>query len=89
MEACMDSKHNLSRRRFMGGTAAALGYLGLRPGSAMGASLPKPPKGLASLQERDDYDSFIKLSSNENPYGPSEAMWEAMDSARKYANRYG
>ena len=70
----MDSKHNLSRRRFMGGTAAALGYLGLKPGSAMGASLPRPPKDLASLQERDDYDSLIKLSSNENPWGPSPAL---------------
>ncbi len=85
----MDSKHNLSRRRFMGGAAAALGYLGLKPGSAMGASLPRPPKGIASLQERNDYDSLIKLSSNENPWGPSPAMWEAMDSARKYSNRYG
>ena len=85
----MDSKHNLSRRRFMGGAAAALGYLGLRPGSVMGASLPRPPKGLAPLQERDDYDSLVKLSSNENPYGPSDAMLEAMNSAWKYSNRYG
>ena len=85
----MDSKHNLSRRRFMGGAAAALGYLGLRPGSVMGASLPRAPKGLAPLQARDDYDSLVKLSSNENPYGPSDAMLEAMNSAWKYSNRYG
>ena len=30
----MDAKH-VSRRQFMGGAAAALGYLGLRPGGEL------------------------------------------------------
>ncbi len=75
-----------SRRHFMGGAAAALGALGLRPNSALGAVLRPPPKGLAPL---DAYDDLAKLSSNENPYGPSDKMMEAMNVAWKYSNRYG
>ena len=37
-------KNGFSRRHFVGGAAAALGALGLRPGSALGAlKLPPPP----------------------------------------------
>ncbi len=75
-----------SRRRFMGGAAAALGALTARPASALGAGLRPPPKGLAPL---DPYDDLVKLSSNENPYGPSDKMLEAMNAAWKYSNRYG
>ena len=83
----MSPKQTLSRRRFMGGAAAALGYLGLRPSSDLWAKAPVAP--LPSRQQANDYDSFAKLSSNENPYGPSEKMLEAMNSAWKYSNRYG
>ena len=80
-------KNRFSRRHFVGGAAAALGTLGLRPGSALGAlRLPPPPPGLA---QRDDYDDLAKLSSNENPYGPSEKMLASMNEAWKYSNRYG
>ena len=75
-----------SRRHFVGGAAAALGALGLRPHSALGVALRPPPKGLAPL---DAYDDLAKLSSNENPYGPSDKMMEAMNVAWKYSNRYG
>ncbi|MDH3734882.1 MAG: aminotransferase class I/II-fold pyridoxal phosphate-dependent enzyme [Gemmatimonadota bacterium] len=77
----------VSRRRFMGGAAAALGYMGLKPGAGLlGATRPA---GLAPLQQANEYDSFAKLSSNENPYGPSDKMLEAMNTAWKYSNRYG
>ncbi len=79
----------LSRRRFMGGAAAALGYAGLRPsgvfGQPSGDELVRSRLG----QQANEYDAFAKLSSNENPYGPSEKMLEAMNSAWKYSNRYG
>jgi len=38
---------------------------------------------------QSEYDKMVKLSSNENPYGPSEAVMKAMTGAWKYANRYG
>ena len=75
-----------SRRHFMGSAAAALGALGLRPQSALGVALRPPPPGLAPL---DPYDDLAKLSSNENPYGPSDKMMASMNAAWKYSNRYG
>ena len=78
----------VSRRGFVGGAAAALGYLGLRPGADLVAQgplgLPLPPFD----QQAYDYDSYAKLASNENPYGPSKSVLEAMDWAFKYSNRY-
>ena len=83
----MHSRNSVTRRRFMGGAAAALGYAGLRPTGLLGwDSRPRP---LSLTPQEYDYDSFAKLSSNENPYGPSERMMEAMNGAWKYANRYG
>ncbi len=83
---------NLSRRRFMGGAAAALGYLGLRPGGdllAQGPDALERPATPVFPHQANEYDAFAKLSSNENPYGPSEKMLEAMNGAWKYSNRYG
>ena len=73
-----------------GGIAAALGYLGVNPDvdlfaqtqSAAGA----PPRARAPM---DEYDSFAKLASNENNYGPPESVMKAMNNAWKYSNRYG
>ncbi len=75
-----------SRRHFMGSAAAALGALGLRPATALGAGIRPPPPG---LEPRDPYDDLAKLSSNENPYGPSDKMMASMNAAWKYSNRYG
>ncbi|MFV1986879.1 MAG: histidinol-phosphate transaminase [Gemmatimonadota bacterium] len=83
---------NLSRRRFMGGAAAALGYLGLRPGADLLAQGPDPlarPPAPVFPHQANEYDAFAKLSSNENPYGPSEKMLESMNGVWKYSNRYG
>jgi histidinol-phosphate aminotransferase len=80
----------VSRRNFVGGIAAALGYLGVGPdvdlfaqtqGAAGAAPRARPPM--------DEYDSFAKLSSNENNYGPPESVMKAMNNAWKYSNRYG
>ncbi len=78
----------LSRRRFMGGAAAALGYLGVRPAVGLWPRGPGAPWTLAG-QERADYDALAKLHFNENPYGPSDHMLEMMNAAWKYSNRYG
>ena len=83
----MQSRNSVTRRRFMGGAAAALGYAGLRPTGLLGWDAP--PRSLSLTPQEYDYDSFAKLASNENPYGPSERMMEAMNGAWKYSNRYG
>ncbi len=75
-----------TRRHFMGSAAAALGALGLRPQSTLGVALRPPPPG---LRPTDPYDDLAKLSSNENPYGPSDRMMASMNAAWKYSNRYG
>ncbi len=85
----MQVKQAVSRRGFVGGVTAALGYLGLRPdallwGQAIGAA-PAPRPQLSP----DDYDAMAKLANNENPWGPSDAVMRAMNGAWKYANRYG
>ena len=83
----MQSRNSVTRRRFMGGAAAALGYAGLRPTGLLGWEAQSRP--LSLTPQEYDYDSFAKLASNENPYGPSERMMEAMNGAWKYSNRYG
>ena len=81
----------VSRRSFVGGFAAALGYLGVgteidlfAQGQARGAG------GAARAgANTNDYDSFAHLSSNENCWGPPESVMKAMNNAWKYSNRYG
>jgi histidinol-phosphate aminotransferase len=84
----MQVRQAVSRRGFVGGVATALGYLGLEPASDLWAA-----EGLAGRparqQQANEYDGLAKLGNNENPYGPSEAMLEAMNKAWKYSNRYG
>jgi len=80
----MGIKGRVSRRGFVGGVAAALGSLGFGSKSflwAQGGRRRRPTEA--------EYDAFAKLSSNENPYGPSDAVMEAMNYGFKYANRYG
>ena len=82
----MTDRYGVSRRRFMGGAAAALGYLGLGPEAELLAQTGAPAPVRASV---DEYDRFAKLSFNENNYGPPESVLKAMTQAFKYANRYG
>jgi histidinol-phosphate aminotransferase len=85
----MQAKDKLSRRGFVGGVATAIGYLGLEPASnAWGLDL-RTATSTRPQQQGNEYDGLAKLGNNENPYGPSEAMLEAMNRAWKYSNRYG
>jgi histidinol-phosphate aminotransferase len=87
------SMHTVSRRHFVGGAAAALGTLALRPDFAAAKGIRRVPGGPPMLRvlqsEVDAYDALAHLSSNENPYGPSEKSLEAMNYAFKYSMRYG
>ena len=74
-----------SRRHFVGGVAAAVGALGLRPGAELLAQ-----GQTAQFTGGDaEYDAYVKLASNENNWGPPDSVMKAMNSAWKYANRYG
>ena len=86
---------NVTRRRFMGGLATAMGVAGLSPfelvaqqrGQRRNAAPADP-----NAPKKDpvvEYDKMAKLANNENPYGPPESVLKAMNDAWKYANRYG
>ena len=81
----MDVRHPLSRRRFFGGVAAAMGALGLRPSGELFAQGQTAQFGGGEAE----YDAFAKLASNENNFGPPQNVMQAMNHAWKYANRYG
>src|SRR3990172_1034660 len=101
-EVSMDERHAVSRRRFVGGVATAMGALGLKPsvdlwaqGGAQGGAQCGQGASADSARTRrgrttpEEYDAFAKLANNENPYGPPDSVLEAMTKAFKYANRYG
>ena len=73
---------SVSRRSFVGGLAAALGYLGAHPDvDVLAQGLPRPPGGAprAPRAGMDDYDAMAHLSSNENCWGPPESVMKAMN----------
>ena len=93
---------NVSRRHFIGGATAAatLGTMGLTPQVAEARVRRATERGirylpggapmhLAPQSQVDEYDALAHLSSNENPFGPSEKAREAMTYAFKYSMRYG
>ena len=85
---------SLSRRGFVSGIEAALGYTGLRPpalfGQAAGwrAGLGALDLTAAARKQVEEYDPAAKLSGNENPWGPLDSVMQAMNGAWKYSNRY-
>jgi histidinol-phosphate aminotransferase len=87
----MEIRNAVSRRSFMGGMAAVLGYLGLGPEAQLQAreQAGAARAAGAGMSGLDAYDSMAKLASNENPWGPPESVMKAMTGAFKYANRYG
>ena len=85
----MSSHTTVSRRTFMGGVASAIGAIGVGSPLDLLAQQGTPPARPRDQQAPDDYDILAKLGNNENPYGPSEAVMQAMTKAFKYANRYG
>src|SRR3954462_1039169 len=82
---------SVSRRSFVGGFAAALGYLGVGNDIDLFAQARTQGAGGAARAgaNSNDYDSFAHLSSNENCWGPPESVMKAMNNAWKYSNRYG
>lgn len=80
----MDFRQSLSRRRFFGGVAAAVGALGVKPSLSFGQVRTEQFTGGEA-----QYDAFVKIASNENNWGPPPSVMEAMNHAFKYANRYG
>jgi histidinol-phosphate aminotransferase len=83
--------HDVSRRSFFGGVAAALGYLGLGPSTDLFAQNRPGAVGNAPRMQpsTSEYDMMAHLSSNENCWGPPESVMKAMNNAWKYSNRYG
>ncbi|MEC9355363.1 MAG: hypothetical protein VX507_03930, partial [Gemmatimonadota bacterium] len=75
----MDLRRSFSRRQFMGGAATALGYLGLKPGAELLAD--ETVRFPLARRLDDPYDSLAHLNSNENPWGPSKSVLEAMNGA--------
>ena len=78
----------VSRRTFVGGVATAIGAMGVGSPLELLAQ-GTPPVRPRDQRASDDYDALVKIGNNENPYGPSEPVIEAMTKAFKYANRYG
>ena len=74
-----------SRRHFVGGVAAAVGALSLRPEAPLFAQ----GQTAQFTGGEAEYDAFVKLASNENNWGPPDSVMKAMNAAWKYANRYG
>ncbi len=94
--------NSVSRRTFFGGAsaAAALGALGATPDVLRAKERRAAERGIRRLpggapmyrvpqSQVDEYDALAHLSSNENPFGPSEKALEAMTYAFKYSMRYG
>jgi histidinol-phosphate aminotransferase len=71
----------ISRRRFAGILGTGLASAALRPALALAAPQPPGP-ALAGP------DGVVRLSSNENPYGPPPAAFEAMRRAFDRVWRY-
>lgn len=84
----MGNMVSVSRRTFVGGVATAIGAIGVGSPLDLVAQQGTPPRP-RDQRAPDDYDALAKLANNENPYGPSGAVIEAMTKAFKYANRYG
>jgi len=81
----------MSRRSFVGAATTAAAWAGLAPEKVLGAHgrAGTARLGRALRQEQDAYDALAKINFNENPYGPSEKVMEAMQYAFKYSMRYG
>jgi len=77
-----------SRRRFIGTMATALGVAGLNPSLDLFAQERQRQGDPGEEHPNEDYDEMAKLASNENCWGPSDTVVQAMKDAFKYANRY-
>lgn len=94
----MNDSNAVSRRKFVGGLAAALGYASTGPsldvfaqgrGAGQGRAAGQGMVGGRGAQTAAQYDAMAKLSSNENNFGIPDSVMQAMEGAWKYAGRYG
>ena len=90
----MEDTKAVSRRQFVGGLAATLGYVSTGPdldvfaqGRAPGQG--RPAGGGRGQQTEAQYDAFAKLANNENNYGIPDSVMQSMTEHWKYAGRYG
>jgi len=85
----------VSRRRFVGGIAAALGYIGVGADVDLFAQQPGrtgvPGQGGRGPRPLVDLTKVAKINNNENPYGIPPAVRAAMEDPKawEWANRYG
>jgi histidinol-phosphate aminotransferase len=83
----------VSRRRFVGGIAAALGYIGASPDADLFAQQNRPGGPGAARGQRSSVDltKVAKINNNENPYGVPPVVRTAMEDPKawEWANRYG
>jgi histidinol-phosphate aminotransferase len=85
---------SVSRRRFVGGIAAALGYAGVAPEVDLFAQQGRagvPGQGGRGPRPAVDLSKVAKINNNENPYGIPPAVRAAMEDPKawEWANRYG
>ena len=78
-----------TRRRFLGGIATALSFVGVTPSFNLFAQTRQGREGADVVDDPKLYDSMAKLANNENCWGPSDTVLKSMTDAFKYANRYG
>jgi histidinol-phosphate aminotransferase len=83
--------HPISRRRFVGGLAAAVGGVSLlqdRSPSAAQSPAARSTRAARGRMTLDEYDAAAKLAYNENPHGPSASVLQAMTTAARFQARY-
>jgi histidinol-phosphate aminotransferase len=91
----MEDKNAVSRRKFVGGLAAAIGYVSTGPNldvfaQGRGAGQGRRPGPTLSPAEAEaQYDAMAKLANNENNFGIPDSVMKAMTDHWKYAGRYG
>src|SRR3954468_8402288 len=84
----------VSRRRFVGGIAAALGYVGVGANGDLFAQQGRagvPGQGGRGPRPVVDLTKVAKINNNENPYGIPPIVRTAMEDPKawEWANRYG
>jgi histidinol-phosphate aminotransferase len=84
----------VSRRGFMGGMAAALTVVGSQTSEILGQGRGRggaPQAGAAGGRgaAADPAVPIVKLNNNENPYGITDTVKQAMNDSFKYGHLYG
>ena len=90
----MEDTKAVSRRQFVGGLAATLGYVSTGPdldvfAQGRAAGQGRPAGAGRGPQTAAQYDAMAKLANNENNYGIPDSVMQSMTEHWKYAGRYG